>query len=266
MMNEATRRSRSTGRHRNAVKRTASTDKSETRTKAVKTHATIVALSLRSRRAALHDSVVTALRHMILEGRLKPGERVPEQQFCRSFGVSRTPLREALKILASEGLVELRPNRGSVIAPICVEEIVAVFEMMGALEELAGTLICARVSNVEIDEIEQLHASMHEAYRSGDRASYFELNRKIHRCLIGAAKNPVLVSTYANFAGKIQRARFQANYDRLRWDKSLREHDASTTALRQRDRDELPRLLREHSDRTGQAVVAHLREWQHASS
>lgn len=263
MMKQATRRTRSAGGSRNAAKR--ASGKAEVRPDEVK-KAVIVPLPQRSRRSALHHDVVTALRQMIVEGRLKPGARVPEQQFCRSFGVSRTPLREALKILASEGLVELRPNRGSVVAPIYVDRIASVFEMMGALEELTGTLICARISNEEIEGLEQLHARMHAAHRSGDRAGYFELNQKIHCALVTAAKNVVLTATYTNFARKIQRARFQANYDRPRWDESLREHDAFMVALRRRDSDTLSRLLRQHSDRTGEAVLAHLREWQRETS
>jgi len=196
---------------------------------------------------------------MIIEGSLRAGDRVPEEQFCRQLGISRTPLREALKILAAEGLVELRPNRGSVIASVQTDEIEATFEVMGALEELTGMLVCARISNVEIERIAQLHEQMAEAFRRSDRARYFALNQDIHQELVLATKNPILATSYRAFAEKIQRGRFQANYDPSRWEESMREHEAIMQALRGRRAEELARLLREHSDLTGRAVVSHLR-------
>lgn len=213
----------------------------------------------RSVRRALHDEAAAALRQMIIEGALRAGDRVPEEQFCRQLGISRTPLREALKILAAEGLVELRPNRGSVIASVRTDEVEATFEVMGALEELIGILVCARISNIEIERIAELHEQMAEAFRHSDRAKYFALNQDIHQELVLATKNPVLATSYHAFAEKIQRARFQANYDPSRWEESMREHEAIMQALRGRRAEELARLLREHSDMTGRAVVSHLR-------
>lgn len=213
----------------------------------------------RPSRHALHEEAASALRDMIMEGVLRGGDRVPEEPFCRRLGISRTPLREALKILAAEGLVELRPNRGSIVTVVPADEVEAIFEVMAALEELTGTLLCARISNEEIEQILSLHEEMARAFRGGKRARYFALNQDIHRQLVRAAKNPVLAASYAGFTERIQRARFQANYDPVRWEESMREHEDIMQALEGRRPKELARLLREHSDHTGQAVVAHLR-------
>lgn len=94
---------------------------------------------------------------------------------------------------------------------------------------------------------------------SGKRARYFEINQDIHRRPVRATKNPVLEASYAGFTESIQRARFQANYDPARWEESMREHEDIMIALEGRRAKDLARLLRDHSDRTGEAVISHLR-------
>lgn len=216
----------------------------------------------RSIRLSLHDEIAAELRRMILEGQLQPGERIPEAQFCSSFGISRTPLREALKVLAAEGLVELRPNRGGRVAEIHADEIAAIFEVMGALERLAGYLVCARISNAEIEELERMHAALVTLHRKGDRTGYFRQNQQIHRRIIALTENPVLLATYTSFAGKIARARYSANYDRIRWDESVREHEAIMRAIRARNSEVLSQRLEEHSIKTGRVVIGQLQNLQ----
>ncbi len=211
-------------------------------------------------RPGLHHLIVDRLRTMILDGDLRPGQRLPEVRLCKSLGVSRTPLREAFKLLASEGLIELRPHRGGVVAAIHHEEIAAVFEVMGGLEHLAGQLVCDRVSNAELAELEEWHARMVALHRKGARTAYFRLNQEVHDRIIALARNAVLLSTYRSFAGKIRRARAQANYDSLRWAESVREHDAIMRALRARRGDVLAERLREHNAHTGRVVIAQLRK------
>ena len=214
------------------------------------------------RRSSLHESIVSRLRQMILDGQLSPEERIPEVQFCASFGISRTPLREALKILAAEGLVELRPNRGVVVSRVHADEIADTFEVMGALERLAGHLVCDRISNAEIDELEETHKAMVSLHRRGDRTNYFRLNQDIHRRIIDMAENAVLAATYAGFADKILRARYLANYSQLRWNESVREHEGIMRAIRARDGDKLAQQMEEHSTKTGKVVIDQLRKVQ----
>lgn len=214
------------------------------------------------RRQALHGETVARLRHMILEGELRPGERIPELQFCAAFGISRTPLREALKVLATEGLVETRPNRSSIVARVQPEEIAAIFEIMGALERLAGELVCARISNAEIAELDRMHEELVALHRKRERTAYFRKNQDIHLRIIALTKNPVLLASYENFAGKIRRARYMANDDRIRWNESLREHENIMRALRARNRDQLVKRLADHSARTGAVVIEEIRKQQ----
>ena len=210
-------------------------------------------------RGGLHYVIVAQLRAMILDGDLRPGQRLPELQLCKALGVSRTPLREAFKLLASEGLIELRLNRGGVVAAIDPDDIAAVFEVMGGLEHLAGGLVCERVSNADIAELERAHARLVSLHRKGDRAGYFRLNQEIHDRIIALARNDALLATYRGFSGKIRRARAQANYDSLRWSESVREHESIMNALRARRSDLLAERLSEHNRRTGEVVIRQLR-------
>ncbi len=210
------------------------------------------------KRATLHDEVVSRLRSMVLEGELPPGAKIPEQQICALFGISRTPLREALKVLASEGLIELRPNRGSAVAMVDPAETAALFEVKGALEELAGRLVCARISDEEIAELEALHARMVEQHRAENRAAYFESNQLFHRRLVELSRNPVLSATYDGFSTRILRVRYAANYNHDRWDESVAEHEEILAALRRRDGEDLARKLAEHNRLTGEAIMGHV--------
>ncbi|WP_246472466.1 GntR family transcriptional regulator [Azospirillum tabaci] len=212
------------------------------------------------RRATLHHSAVEELRAMILDGELPPGVRVPEVQLCEQLGISRTPLREALRVLSSEGLVELRPHRGAIVAPVDPGEIGAIFEVMDALERLAGTLACRNGSDAEFAKLDRMHDQLVTQHEAGERAAYFLTNRQIHTQIVAMARNPALDATYAGFAAKILRARSLANYDTGRWQESVDEHEGFMKAFRRRDAEEAGALLADHSRRTAVAVIQALRQ------
>jgi DNA-binding GntR family transcriptional regulator len=198
------------------------------------------------RRPNLHDTVVSRLRDLILESELAPGARINERQLCDRLDISRTPLREALKVLASESLVELLPNRGARVARLDESDIENMFEVMGALEALAGTLACQRIDEAELAEIGALHYEMMAQYMRRDRPEYFRLNQAIHAAIVAAARNPILAATYHSLAGRIRRARYLANLSDERWRHAVEEHAAILDALRARDGARLAQLLAEH--------------------
>src|SRR6478736_8247169 len=108
-------------------------------------------------RQRLHDSVVDDLRNIIVEGVLKAGTKLKERELCETLGISRTPLREAFKVLAAEGLVEISPNRGATVSSLSATEVQDMFELMGGLEAFSGQLACERITPVELAEIKALH-------------------------------------------------------------------------------------------------------------
>ena len=214
----------------------------------------------RATRADLHGELLKELRDMIVEGELAAGSRVPERVLCERFGVSRTPLREALKVLAAEGLIELLPNRGARIAHLTPEDIAQTLKVIGTLEALAGETACERLSDSEIAEIRALHLEMLAHHARRDRPAYFKANQAIHQAIVAASGNAVLAQTYAGLSGRIRRARYAANLDPRRWDEAVAEHELILQALTARDGTRLAKLLRTHLDNKSYALAAHHEE------
>ena len=198
--------------------------------------------------ASLHGEILIRLRDHVVEGNIPDGGRVPERQLCELFGISRTPLREALKVLAAEGLIELLPNRGARVRALSERDIEELFDVMGGLESLAGRLACENISDAEIAEIERLHYDMYGFYLRSDMHNYFLVNQRIHERIVTASRNETLRATYATFAGRIRRVRYSANFarKRARWAEAMREHEMILDALRRRAASELADILFHH--------------------
>ncbi len=197
-------------------------------------------------RATLHEEIVGRLRDMIFDGELAEDSRVPERQLCGQFGISRTPLREALKVLANEGLITLLPNRGARVSRLTPDQIDELFPVIGALEALSGELACLHISDEGVAEVRALHYQMALHHARGERAAYFRLNQEIHEKIMQHAANPTLLQVYRSLAGRIRRARYMANANRDRWDKAVVEHERMLDALERRDGAGLAALLRDH--------------------
>ncbi|MDW4497133.1 GntR family transcriptional regulator [Sulfitobacter sp. D35] len=198
------------------------------------------------KRPTLHEELVERLRNLVVEDALKPGEKVPEKELCESFGVSRTPLREALKVLASEGFVVLHANRGARVAEVTREELENTFPVIAALEQLAGEQACNYLDPEELAAIEGRHAEMLAAYAARDRQEYFHANQDIHQALIRAARNPILENHHKLLAARVRRARFMANLSEDRWAQAIAEHESMMEKLRQRDGKALGRIMKRH--------------------
>ncbi len=197
-------------------------------------------------RRSLHDELVDLLHEMLLAGELRPGEKVNEQALCARFGVSRTPLREALKVLASGGLITLSPNRGASVVRITPEEIDELFPIMGALEGLAGELACARITDAQVAEIRRMHDAMVEHYELGESARYLKLNRAIHEAIFAAAGNAELTALYHTLMIRTHSVRFIAKKSPHRWKEAVDDHVEIMDALEKRDGPRLSALLNLH--------------------
>jgi DNA-binding GntR family transcriptional regulator len=197
-------------------------------------------------RQNLHDALTPGLRGMILDGNLKPGDKIAERQLCERFGVSRTPLREALKVLAAEGLVELLPQRGAIVAQISEDDIRELFPIMAALESLAGELACECATDADIARVQALHAQMIKAYRSGHEGHYLRLNRRIHEAIFDIAGNETLANMYQQILTRMHSHRFIVRKSEANWKNAVDDHEEIIEALAARDKRRLPRLLRKH--------------------
>jgi len=206
-------------------------------------------------RKSLHHELVDRLQTLIINSELKPGTKVPEKQLCDQFGVSRTPLREALKVLASDGLVRLEPNRGAWVTQVTEEEVQEVFPVLGALEALSGELACKHITDGEIEEVRALHAEMIESYERRDLDAYFSINQKIHRAILHAARNKTLATSCQALSLRMQRARYLANMTDGRWFDAVQEHEKILEYLVARDGSNLAITLLNHMDAKRASVV-----------
>lgn len=197
-------------------------------------------------RPVLHEQVASRLRQMLVEGRIAPGAKLNERTLCEELRISRTPLREAIKMLAAEGLVELLPNRGSVAVQLSEADVHNTFEVMAGLEALSGELAAKRITDSELAEIKALHHEMLAAFIRKDLSVYYRLNAAIHRSINAAAKNPVLTATYNQVNARLQALRFRSNQDGEKWSHAVQEHEAMVQALEARDAAALSRVLTSH--------------------
>ena len=198
------------------------------------------------RRRYLHDEVADRLRALIREGELEPRARVNELELAERFRISRTPLREAIKILATEGLLDLLPNRGARVASITSEEVNEMIEVVAGLEATAADLACRVITDEEIAAIEAKHLAMVEAWKRKDNPAYFTLNREIHEMIMRASRNETLQGIYANLSGRIQRARYAAHKTPKQWTKAVEEHERILNLLKERNGEQLAVTLRDH--------------------
>jgi DNA-binding GntR family transcriptional regulator len=213
------------------------------------------------RTGSLHGELLDALRELINHGDLAPGIRVPERDLCERFTISRTPLREALKVLAAEGLIELLPNRGARVATLDDSNLTSTFEAIGILEAEAGRLACARMSDAAIAEVQALHYRMYAHFLREELPEYFALNQKIHQSIMDGSGNPVLIAIHRNVAGRIVRARYMSNRLRPdRWKAAIEEHGQILEALVRRSADQLATILSRHLANKRDIIMEHIRD------
>jgi DNA-binding GntR family transcriptional regulator len=194
----------------------------------------------------LHTEVAREIKRLIESGELAPGSRLSERQLGFQLGVSRTPLREALRTLAGEGLVELSPRRGALVARLDTDEVEHIFSVMEALEALAGALACEVMGDVEIDALRGLHTALLQSYKLRDAESFYALNRRIHEAILDGSHNPVLIRIYSTLNGQMKSARFMALNNARQWRDAVREHEEIMDALVHRDAERLGAALHRH--------------------
>jgi DNA-binding GntR family transcriptional regulator len=210
-------------------------------------------------RVALHDRVGERLRLMLVEGRIAPGEKLNERVLCEQLGVSRTPLREAIKLLAAEGLVDLLPNRGAIAVKLTEADVIDTFEVLAELEGFSGELAADRISDAQLTEIRALHYEMMACFARQDLSGYYQRNAQIHTAINEAARNPVLSGTYRSINARVQSLRFRTNQDEAKWKRAMKEHEQMLDALGAHDAAALRTILIQHMNNKRDTVLAWMR-------
>jgi len=213
-----------------------------------------------TRRRGIHEVVRGAIRDRVLDGRLAAGSRIDEKALCEQLNVSRTPIREALKVLAAEGLIELLPNKGSRVIGNSATRIRHLFSVIASLERLAAELVCKTASDKELKVLREMHTAMETFFNARNRHEYFELNHKIHESIIALTRNPELVRAHAELMIRARSPRFIAITSVDRWNESIKEHALLTGALELREARFAGEILFRHVVKTGEAYIQTLQQ------
>ena len=184
---------------------------------------------------SLAEQIAARLRRDILRGKLPPDTAIKERDNAAELGVSRTPMREAIRILSQEGLVLLRPARSPIVARHTVKEVHDQVVVLLTLEKLSAHLACVAVSDSELDGLTQLNGRIGEAYDHVDALDLFEMDMAFHRMIAEISHNEALAETHRAYLARLWRARFLSAKMRRNRERVVTHHSAITTALRSRD-------------------------------
>ena len=201
-------------------------------------------------RGRYHADALVLLRRMIVEGELEFGRRIPEPALCEKLGISRTPFREAVRILSSEGLVTLVPRRGAVVATPSLDEFRGLFIAIGALEGACAPLACDHLTIADVEAIKQAHRAMVEAGARRRRRAYSTANEAIHAAIVAGARNAFLADLHASLTLRVSRARYFVDTPPEAWRRAMDEHIAILAAVEARDGPRLAALLVAHMEQS----------------
>lgn len=197
-------------------------------------------------RSSLPEAAAERLRTLIIEGELPPGARLNERELSERLGVSRTPLREAFRMLAADGLLVRLPNRGAQVVSLSREDVRHAFEVMASLEGLSGELAAGRVTDADLEALRGLQDEMERAHAGRDLPTYYRVNRAIHDRINAIAGNPILTHTFKTLNARLHALRFRSNLVQAKWDRAVEEHREMIEALAARDGERLRELLVGH--------------------
>lgn len=206
-------------------------------------------------RLTLPEAAAERLRTLIIEGELAPGARLNERELSERLGVSRTPLREAFRMLAADGLLVQLPNRGAQVVALSRDDVRHAFEVMASLEGLSGELAAQRVTDGDIDVLRGMQAEMEAAHARHDLPTYYRVNREIHDRINAIAGNPILTHTFRTLNARLHALRFRSNLVPAKWDHAVAEHRCMLEALAARDGGRLRDILVGHLRTKLQAVL-----------
>lgn len=209
--------------------------------------------------ASLPARAAERLRGIIVRGELAPGAAIGEADLCAALGMSRTPLREALKLLAAEGLVDMQAHRSARVAPLRAEQTDELFEAMAGIERLAAELAARRAGAGRLAGLRALQDRIERHHGRGELAEYSALNQRIHQDIVAASGNAVLAAAHATLLARAERARrYALTASSTRWAESVDEHRTILAALEAGDPERAGRTLERHVLRTGEVVRAAL--------
>ena len=214
----------------------------------------------------LAAQIANQLRRNILQGKIPPGSTIKERDNAIEMGVSRTPLREAIRILATEGLVELRPARSPIVSTPTIKQIADDVEVLLYVEKLSGELACARASEDEIAGISSIVADMESRFHTADPLDMFETDMGFHSAIAAAAHNVPLAEIHRKFLSRLWRARYLAAMQRRNRERVIEHHTEIVAALRARNAPAIRDAIGNHLDQLRADIVRMITKEQEVAS
>ena len=208
----------------------------------------------------LRDVVFYTLRQAILKGELEPGERLMEMQLAEQLGVSRTPIREAIRKLELEGLVLMIPRRGAIVAKITEKDLKDVLEVRASLERLSTKLACERMEEETIEELREAQEAFKAALRGDDITLQAQKDVEFHDVIYKSTTNLRLIQMLNNLREQMYRYRLEYLKDGTSHQKLVEEHEAIIEALSRRDTEETTNIMVGHVYNQEQAVMRKIHE------
>ena len=194
----------------------------------------------------LYEGTFQKLRSLLVEGVIAPGSKLNERELAEGLNVSRTPIREAIKRLAADGLVELIANRGAIAVQLSHADVVHTFDVIAQLEGYSGELAAKNISAATLSELEALQYEMMASYARRDLSNYYKLNLRIHHLINQAANNPVLTQLFSQVNARIEALRFRSNQNGVKWEKAVEEHQEMIDALKTHDSERMRKVMIQH--------------------
>lgn len=208
----------------------------------------------------LREIVFESIREAIIDGKLKPGERVMEVQLAEKLGVSRTPVREAIRKLELEGLLIMEPRKGAYVADVSLKDLVDVLEVRSSLEGLAASLAATRASEEEIEVLKEKAAQFKECIEKNDVQGMINKDTEFHEAILQAAKNKKLTSIIESLREQLQRFRvtYFTEYNMTTYLAS--EHQKVLDAIESRDPDKANEYAQQHIENLEKYIVSHIKD------
>jgi DNA-binding GntR family transcriptional regulator len=191
------------------------------------------------------------IEQAIINGELTPGTRLEEQELAERYNVSRTPVRETLKLLASSGLVEMRGRQGAVVATLTIPKLIEMFQVMAELEGLCARNAARRISPMRLHELDVSHKACIDAVEAKDPEGFYEANRIFHEQIYTASSNQCLEEMTRSLRNRVAPYRRYVTYQPGRMMESIGEHERILTAIRSGDGDTAASASRDHVNLLG---------------
>lgn len=208
----------------------------------------------------LRDVVFNTLREAILKGELRPGERLMELQLASKLGVSRTPIREAIRMLEQEGLAVTIPRKGAEVAKMTEKDMEDVLQVRDALDELAASTACKQITAQELEELKGTMREFEESMKTGDIKKIAEVDVKFHDIIYRATRNPKLENILSNLREQMYRYRIEYLKDEKTYPTLIKEHNEIVEGLAERDKDKVTAAMHKHVENQANAVKELIRE------